>query len=198
MNKKDPISFKDRKRQKKITHYQPPRGGGELDDVRTYWVRFFHNPFAGPGRLMWTERMLWGNALIAGILTIVGGIFAFGFKPLTLFSLFINAFFVFFLVYYLMPWVMNWILIRLQVRQSSVDSLKLEMIVISGWLVAVNLIRLIPYIQPLLYDCSVLLFGILTVLSIRRVTRASWGQAILSSLGGALSVVIVLTILAYI
>lgn len=204
MDKKDPIPFNSRKRQKRVKdartqsrYQQPPRRptDGALDDVRAYWTHFIRAPFAGPGRFYWTERMLWGNAVIAGILSLIGTAIVVGFAPLTLISYAINAVFVFFVVYYLMTWVINWILIRMGSRQHFTDALRLEMIVLSGWLVVVSLVRLVPIAQPLLYDAAILVFGILTLIAVHRVARVTWTKAILSSLGGAIAVILLLMIL---
>ncbi len=193
MDKKDPIPFRAKKRERQMTRNRgpSPAGGGELDDVRAYWQRFFHQPFGGPGRLLWTDRMFWGNALAAALLTAIATGVEAGFQVLLIITSAINTFFIFFLIYYLMAWVTQWLLVRLNVRQASTDAIRLELIVLSGWLVAVSLLRIIPLFQPWLYDASVVGFGILAALAVRRSARASWRNAGLATLGGGLSVIIV-------
>lgn len=197
MDKKQPIPFRNKKRERQTARYQPSPGTGELADVRTYWLRFLHNPWGGPGRLIWTERMFWGNALIAGLLTAVGTAIMAGFQPILIVSLFIDAFFNFFLVYYLMTWVIDWVLVRMGAHQSSTTALRLEMIVLSGWLVLVNLFRLIPVLVPFLFDLAMLAFGVLTILAVRRQTHADWFKAIVASLAGGVAMVLLLTLMAH-
>lgn len=203
MDKKDPIPFQLRKRERQNQRHTPrkkpaaPRGGGETDDIRIYWTQFFKHPWGGTGRLFWTERMLWGNALIAALATTVGAVLELGFQFLMVLSVFINAFFLFFLIYYMMPWVIDWIMVRFNVRSGSIDGLKLEMIVLSGWLVVVNLLRLVPFYAPLPYYAAMLGFMILILLAVRRQTRAGWPQSIGATAGGALAVLIVLALLSH-
>lgn len=207
VDKRDPIPFQQRKRERQAKRAQASkpnpmqrpsagRPGGETDDVRDYWARFVHHPFSGPGRLLWTERMLWGNALLAAILTTIGSMLEVGFRLLTMISVFINAFFLFFLAYYLFPWVADWILRQRQVRASTVDSLKLEMIVLSGWLVIASLIRLVPFYSPLPYFAALLAFGVLVMLAMHQRIRVSWSQSALATAGGIFSVAIVMAILS--
>lgn len=216
MGKKDPIPFQQKKRErtgrpgrkgapKPRSGKKPgppnrpvstPRGAGETQEVRLYWSHFIRQPFAGPGRFLWTERMLWGNALIAAVLTTIGITIEIGFSLLTMISVFINAFFLFFLVYYLFPWVADWVFRKLKVYASSVDGLKLEMIVLSGWLVIVSLMRLVPFYYPLPYWTAALLFGVLMLIAVHRRVRSSWGQAALATAAGGLAVAVVMLILS--
>ncbi|PSR21784.1 MAG: hypothetical protein C7B45_09370 [Sulfobacillus acidophilus] len=207
MDKRDPISFQQRKRERQAKRAgvvkqrptqrpSPARAGGETDDVREYWARFIHHPFSGSGRFLWTERMLWGNALLASILTTIGIAVEVGFHLLTMISVFINAFFLFFLAYYLFPWVADWILRQHQKRVSSVDTLKLEMIVLSGWLVIASLVRLVPVYYPLPYFAALLAFAVLVMVAVHRQVRVPWSQSALATAGGVMSVAIVMAILS--
>ncbi len=198
MDRKDPISFQARKRERRQkqrgrTPAGPsrPTGAGELDDVRMYWQRFLRHPFQGPGRLLWTERMFWGNALVAGIATGVGSLLETHFQLMALIYRFIGAFFLFVLMYYLFPWVTAWLLQRMGSRHSSVDGLKLELIVLSGWLAIANLTRLIPYYSPLPYYAAILGFAVLAILAAKRQTRANWLKTLGAGAGGMLSVLVV-------
>lgn len=206
MDKKDPIPFRARQRQhraaRKVTPPRqrpvprPPSKPGELDDVRAYWTRLVHEPFAGPGRFYWTDRMLWGNALLTALASmVITAVRLGGLHILALFSEGINTFFVFFLVYYLFSWVCWWLLVRLGQRQASVDTLKLDMIVVSGWLAMVVLLGLVPYLQPWLYSAALLGFAVLTVRAVRRSIRAPWSASMMSAAGGLISVLLVQIIL---
>ncbi len=211
LDKKDPIPFQSRKRQRAQRKVPPRKGavkprsssvrpvgprGGETDDVRDYWHRFLRHPLSGPGRLLWTERMLWGNALLAALLTTAGIVVEFGFRFLTIISVFINAFFLFFLAYYMFPWVVDWIFHRQHVHASTVDGLKVEMIVLSGWLVIASLAHLVPFYAPLPYSAALLACGILALFAVHRRVRASWVKTALATAGGALSVAVVMAILS--
>lgn len=140
--------------------------------------------------------MLWGNALLAAIITTVGVVLESGFSFGLLISVFINAFFLFVLMYYMFPWVVDWIFHRQRVHASSVDGLKLEMIVLSGWLVIVSVVRLIPYFAPLPYLAALLAFGVLTLFAVRRRVRAGWAPTALATAGGLVSVAVVMAILS--
>lgn len=210
MGKKDPIPFEQRKRERSGRKASPkkpgkktspparpvPARGGETNDVRLYWSHFFRQPFAVPGRYLWTERMLWGNALIAAILTTVGSSLERGLHLSVIIPAFINAFFVFFLVYYVFPWVADWIFHRMKVHASNVDGLKLDMIVLSGWLVIVTLTRIIPFFSPLPYWTASLLFGVLMLLAVHRRVRSSWREALLATVGGWMAVAVIMIIVS--
>lgn len=208
MDKKEPIPFQPRKRQRdarkgptkskaKSSRRQPASRVGEMDDVREYWHRFFQHPFSGPGRYQWTERMLWGNALLAALLTTVGIGLELGLHFLFLFTTFINVFFLFFLVYYLFPWVADWILRQLKVRGAFVDPIKLELIVLSGWLAIASLFRLIPYYGVLPRYAAFSAFTILMLFALRRQVRSSWTHALLAWAGGVVSIAIIMLVLQY-
>ncbi len=207
VDKRDPIPFQQRKRerqakrtgsakQRQMQRPSPMRAGGETDDVRDYWVRFIHHPFAGPGRFLWTERMMWGNALLAAILTTIGVTVEVGFHILAMISVFINAFFLFFLAYYMFPWVADWILRQRHKHVSSVDALKLEMVVLSGWLVIASLVRLVPFYYPIPYFAALLAFSVLVMAAVHRHVRVTWSESALATAGGVVSVAIVMAILS--
>lgn len=195
MDKKDPIPFraKRRERQQRVRPATP----GELDDFRVYWSRFFRGPFKGPGRDVWTERMLWGNALFAGLVRALATLFTTGFSVLYMVTVLINTFFVFFLVYYIMSWVMNWILVRWQLRTASTGYLRLEMIVLSGFLVVMSLLPLIPSVGGYAYPLGMVGFGVLVVIHAHRAVRASWTQSMISTLGGGLAVIAIQILLSH-
>lgn len=208
LGKKSPIPFQQRKRERagKKASKQPPKKprssypmsakSGQPDDVRLYWSHFIQNPFAGPGRFFWTERMLWGNALIAALLTTLGATLEVGFHFLAMITVFINAFFLFFLFYYLFPWVADWIFRQLKITSTTVDGMKGEVIVISGWLVALSLTRLIPFYAPLAYWVASVLFAVLLLVALHRRIRTTWFQAALATAGGSLAVAIAMMILS--
>ncbi|MCY0898373.1 MAG: hypothetical protein OWU33_05465 [Firmicutes bacterium] len=202
MDKKQPISFQARKRERRTkkppTRRPPNQRPGELDDVRLYWQQFIAHPLAGPGRFLWTERMLWGNSLLAGVITTFGIMLEFGFHFLMLLAVFVNAFFLFFLVYYVLPWVADWVLKQFHVYQSSVDGIKRQMIVISGWLVVVNLLRLVPVAHSLLYDAAFVGFFALVAMALHRQTRAPWGATIAAALASLIAVWLILIVLSII
>lgn len=165
--------------------------------MRLYWSRFIHHPLGGNGRFLWTERMLWGNGLIAGILTTLGISLEIGFKFFTMISVFIDAFFLFFLFYYLFPWIADWTFRQLKVPASTIDGMKSDIITLSGWLVLVNLMRLVPFYYPLPYWVASILFSVLLLLAMHRRIRSSWGQAVLATASGAMAVALVTLILAH-
>ncbi len=198
MDRKDPISFQARKRERRQKQRSRgpgkpsgPVGGGELDEVRMYWQRFVRHPFQGPGRLLWTERMFWGNALVAGIFTGLGDLIEKHFQLMAMVYAFISAFFLFALMYYVFPWVTTWLLQRIGVKNSSVDGLKLELIVLSGWLTIVNLISLVPYYSPLPYYAAMVGFAVLVLLATKRQTRTNGMQTFWAGAGGMLAVLVV-------
>ncbi len=201
MGKKDPIPFQPRKRQRgaktksKSARRPPAPQGGETDEVREYWRHFFQHPFSAPARYRWTERMLWGNALLAALLTTIGTALESGFHFLLLISTFINVFFLFFLVYYLFPWVVDWILHQLKVRGAYVDAVKLEVIVLSGWLTIASLFRLIPEYSPWPAVAALAAFAVLTLFALQRRIRAPWMKTIPAWAGGVFSVAIITVIL---
>ncbi|MCY0878830.1 MAG: hypothetical protein OWU84_07815 [Firmicutes bacterium] len=200
MNKKQPISFQARKRERRAKKSAPKRPAsaraGEWDEVQVYWRQFLAHPFQGPGRLLWTERMLWGNSLLAGIATTLGIALEEGFHFLTLLEVFVNAFFLFFLAYYVVPWIADWVLRQFRVYQSSVDGIKRSMIVLSGWLVLVNLIRLIPWAHSLPYEAAFIAFFVLVGVALRRDLRAPGGAAALAALTSLISVWLILILLS--
>lgn len=207
MDKKDPIPFRARRREKRAARAQrtvrrppgprrPSAHPGELDDMRAYWTHFLKSPLGG-GRFYWTDRMLWGNAIFTGLIAMIVAGVRIGFQPLTIITVGINSFFLFVLVYYLMPWVMDFLLNRLGVRQSAVDPIKLDVIALSGWLAIALLLRLVPLVQPFLYDAVLLWATILLFWAVRRIMRAPWYAALAATLGGVLSVVIVQWLLTY-
>lgn len=206
VGKKDPIPFQLKKKQrsqaKKAASSRRPKGpgshpnaGGEIDDVRLYWQHFVHEPFAGPGRFLWTERMLWGNALLAGLAVMAGVTLEFGFHLLNMISVFINVFFLFMLAYYLVPWVADWIFRRMHVYTSTSDGLKLEIIVLSGWLVVASLIRVVPYYAPIPYWLAMVGFAVLLARAIHRRVRTPWTQTVLAAGGGMAALAVIMLIL---
>ncbi len=140
--------------------------------------------------------MLWGNALIAALLTTLGATLEVGFHFLAMITVFINAFFLFFLFYYLFPWVADWIFRQLKIMPTTVDGMKGEIIVISGWLVAVSLTRLIPVYTPLPYWTASVLFSVLLLVAVHRRIRTTWIQAALATAGGSLAVAVAMMILS--
>lgn len=208
MGKKEPIPFQLRKKQRAQAkrnaaprrplppNARPPQSGGELDEVLVYWRHFAPHPLAGPGRYLWTERMLWGNAILAALGTMLGLALELGFHLFTLVGSFINAFFLFMLAYYLVPWVADWIFRHQQVRASTVDGIKLDIIFLSGWLVVVSFLRLIPYAAPLPYWIAMVGFAVLLIGALHRRIRSTWLQATLAGGGACIALVALLLILS--
>jgi hypothetical protein len=206
VGKKDPIPFQLRKKQRaqakkgraarRPPNVRPPTSGGELDEVLIYWRQFAAKPFDGPGRNFWTERMLWGNAILTALATMLGLALEDGFRLYVMVGSFVNVFFLFALAYYVIPWVTDWIFRKLHIPASNVDGLKVEMIVLSGWLVVASLIRLIPFFQPLPYWGAMLGFAVLIVLAVHRRVRSTWGQSALAGGGAAIVLGALLLILS--
>ncbi len=207
MDKKDPIPFRARRREKRASRARTsvgrsqgsrraPANPGELDDVHAYWVHFLKSPL-GRSRFYWTDRMLWGNAILTGLLAMVVAGVRIGLQPLTIVTVGINVFFVFVLVYYLMPWVIDFLLNRLGVRQSTVDAIKLNVIALSGWLTIALLLKLVPWVQPFVYDAALLWASLLLFWAVRRLSRGPWYTALAATLGGVVSIAIVQWLLTY-
>lgn len=208
MDKKDPIPFRAKSREKRLARMRPgrsagpqsrqnPPNGGELDEVKAYWQHFIRAPLGGKGRFYWTDRMLWGNAILTGLLAMIVSAFRVGFHPLTLITAGINLFFIFVLVYYLLPWVTYFLMSRMGVRQASVDQVKLAVIMLSGWVTIALLLGLVPRFQPFLSDAGLLWFAILLYLAVKRTHKSRPLPAALATLGGLLSVLLVQMLLTY-
>ncbi|MDA8194708.1 MAG: hypothetical protein M0Z53_12035 [Thermaerobacter sp.] len=201
---KKPISLRDKRRQKTArrrtvtrpaVHRQALRSPGDFDEVLVYWQRWLHNPFQTAGTLPWTERMLWGNALLAGILRAVILLFEQNFNIMLLVSAVLNTLFVFFLVYYAMTFVVGWVLARTGTRFKNMDGLRTETVVLSGWLALVAIAAVIPVAYVL--DVALLVFVGLFTRAVMRATRAPWWRSALATLTGSVLVLAVLSLLAH-
>lgn len=189
------ISLRDKRRERRIQSRKPPRRPGELDDVLVYWQRMIRNPLQMAGRQYWTERMLWGNALLAGLLQAVGLTVWQGIHPLIFITTVVNTLFLFFLVYYVMTYVISWILERTGQRIVNLDSLRTGLIVLSGWLLVLELLPLIPV--PYLYGAGILGFSLLVLRSVHYATRASWSRIVLATAGGEVLIAVIMMLLAH-
>ncbi|NMP23598.1 hypothetical protein [Sulfobacillus harzensis] len=135
--------------------------------------------------------MLWGNAILTALVAMVVDGIRIGFRPFTLITAGIDVFFVFVLAYYLLPWVMYFLLNRMKVRQASVDQVKHDVIVLSGWVALAVLLGLVPWLQPYLYAAAGLWVVIAIFWLVRRTLKAPWVPVAAATLGGSLSVLIV-------
>lgn len=198
------ISLRDKRRQR-ATRRPPSRPiprsygqnqrPGEMDDVLLYWKRWIRNPLATAGNQFFTERMLWGNGLIAGLARAVILLAQQQFNLMLLISAIVNTLFIFFLVYYLVTFIAGWLLGKMGVRFVSQEGLRNEIIALSGWIFLVMIASVIPV--PYVLDVALLGFLILLTRSIKLSAHASWWQAIVSSLAGMMSVMILMTLFAH-
>jgi len=200
MEQKPPIPFRPRKRsanrssRRSGSPAKAARRPSETEDVVAYWAHFIREPIPRPGKFYWTERMLWGNALLAALGMVVATAVVSGFAPMLLLTRFINAFFLFFLFYYAYPWIAVWVLGKRHVMRTSVDDLKTGIIMGSGWLVIATWGQLIPL--PFAADVFWLLWAVILTVLLKRIARTTWTTAGLASGTGWLSVMIINLILS--
>ena len=139
--------------------------------------------------------MVWSNALVAGLIRVIILTITSGFHFLLLLTMFVNTLFVAFLFYYGMSWVTDWVIGRTgsHRRYFSVTDLRREMIVLSGWIVLFVLLSLVPFgIGQLV---AVIGFFAMALRAVRYVYRIPWGQALLATAAGMISMVAILYIL---
>ncbi|AEW05504.1 hypothetical protein Sulac_2014 [Sulfobacillus acidophilus DSM 10332] len=199
MQQKPPIPFRPRKRSpnrssRRSGSPKSVRRPSETEDVVEYWTRFIRQPIPKPGKFYWTERMLWGNALLAALVMVVATAVVSGFAPMLLLTRFINTFFLFFLFYYAYPWIAAWVLQKFHVLRASVDDLKTGIIMGSGWLVIATWGQLIPL--PFAADVFWLLWAVILAILLKRIARTTWTTAGLATGAGWLSVMIINLILS--
>ncbi len=192
------ISFRDkqrRRRQSRQQHSKNSRRPHEWDDLVLYWRRMLRNPLQLSGRQVWTERMLWSNALGAGILRAIALVIFDGFHFLLILTAVINTLFLAFLFYYGMTWVVDWVIGRASNSRQhyAVTDLRTEMIVLSGLIVFYVLTATLIGLPGMAISFVALVGGVLR--AVHHVYRVSWGQVILSTGAGILSMLAVLYIL---
>ncbi len=193
------ISFRDKQRKRQQSRGpQRPRSGPphEWDDLVWYWRRILQSPLQLAGRQGWTERMMWSNAILAGLIRIIGLTIMDGFHLLLILTTFVNMLFLAFLFYYGMTWVIDWVVGRTRGSHPyfSVADLRREVIVLSGWIVIFALLALIP--APFFSLLALLGFAAMLVRAVHQVYRVTWGQTLMASAAGILSIVAVLYILS--
>lgn len=195
---KKPISFKSQSRRRRLEKQYRPRPRKQVhewDDLVDYWRLFIRNPFQLAGRAVWTERMLWSNAILAGLLAALQIFLVAGFHLLTLLSASIDLLFDAFLFYYALSWLIVWILNRTEPsqRRYDVDILRRQAIVYSGWLVIGVLARWIPF--PYVVPLIVLLVVILGIRAVRWLYNVTWIRAAASVLSGTATIWILIGII---
>lgn len=191
MDKKT-ISFRAKQREKRESRVHP-KNPGEMDDFVIYWRRMFHNPLQRAGRQVWTERMLWSNALVAALIHGASFTFEQGFHFIYLVSNMVNTFFVFFLVYYVMTWIIAWVLDKTGSRMTDVQAIRLQIIILSGWLVLASVMTFVPIM--LAYDAVLLVFLVLTARAVKHATGAPWWRAGAATSVGGLGLFVILVLL---
>ncbi len=192
------ISFRDKQRRRRQSRSRHPKNSGrphEWDDLVLYWRRMLAHPLQLSGRQVWTERMLWSNALGAGILRAIALTIFSGFHFLLILTAVINTLFLAFLFYYGMTWVIDWVMGRsANTRQRyAVTDLRTEMIVLSGLIVPYVVLTSLLGFLGMAISLSILIVGVLR--ATQHVYRATWSQVILSTGAGILSMLAVMYIL---
>ncbi|AUW94600.1 MAG: hypothetical protein C7B44_02095 [Sulfobacillus thermosulfidooxidans] len=195
---KKPISFKDHSRKRhmeKLYQRKARRQPREWDDFLDYWHYFLRNPFQVASQGPWTDRMLWSNAIVAGILAALRVVAFIGFHVMFMLSAVINTLFIAFLFYYGLTWVIVWVLNRTEPgrRSYAVDTIRVQAIVYSGWLIVLTLISWIP-ISGLVYLAGAILV-ILGIRAVHQLYGVSWPRAVSSMLAGSVSMIAIIMIL---
>ncbi len=144
---KGPISFQSHLKKRR------PHGSGrrrqqhphELDEWFDYWRERLAKPLALGGRSFWTERMLYGNALVGGLILAGVETWKFGFSILGFATAVLNMVFMAFIWYFGVPWLTGAIHSAMTSSRRPPDSagLKNELIAFSGLFVVVSLLALI-------------------------------------------------------
>lgn len=195
---KKPISFKDHSRKRhmeKLYKSKPRRQAREWDDLVDYWRYFLRNPTQVAGQGPWTDRMLWSNAIVAGILAAVRVLVFGGIHVMFMLSAVINTLFMAFLFYYALTWVVVWVLNRTEPgrRTYAVDTVRVQAIVYSGWIVILTLLSWAPL--PGLVYLGALVLVVFGVRAVRQLYGVTWPRAVSSVLAGSLTMLIVIMIL---
>ncbi len=195
---KKPISFKSQSRRRRMEKQYRPRVRKQVhewDDLVDYWRLFIRNPFQLAGRAVWTERMLWSNAIVAGLLAALQIFIVAGFHLLTLLSATIDTLFDAFLFYYALSWLIVWVVNRTEPsqRRYDVDILRRQAIVYSGWLVIGVLARWIPF--PYVPDLIGLVVVVLGIRAVRWLYNVTWVRAAVSVLSGSVTIWVLIGIL---
>ncbi len=193
------ISFRDRQRRRRQSGsggHKPSGRPREWDDLALYWKRMIRNPLQLSGRQVWTDRMLWSNALAAGILRAVALTIFTGFHFLLILTAVINTLFLAFLFYYGMTWVVDWVMGRSgNTRQHyAVSDLRTEIIVLSGLVVVYAILGSLIGFPGIAVTFLAFLAGVLR--AVHHVYRVTWSHVIVATGAGILSMVAVLYILS--
>ncbi|MCY0881716.1 MAG: hypothetical protein OWS74_06945 [Firmicutes bacterium] len=192
---KKPISFQDKlhERKNKIRTRRPSSSSASSapraddNDFLIYWSRILRNPLQLSGRGYWTERMLWSNGAVAGIIVGLHYLFIDGIHILLFLAGLVNILFFTFIFYYTIPWMVTHILPKMHRKKRRIyssDMLKRELIVLSGWFVLYALAQWIPWHALLITSGLALLLGIEVIRAIRYTYRTSWLDTIVSGLVG--------------
>ncbi len=198
---KKPISFKDHSRKRRLektykSKAKVRRQPHEWDDFLDYWRYFFRNPLqvASPGP--WTDRMLWSNAIVAGLLGALHVLVFVGFHIMFMLSAVINVIFDAFLFYYAMTWISIWVLNRTESsrRTYDTDAIRVQAIVYSGWILILSVLEWVPFSGLLVYLGAVALI-VLGVRAVKTLYSVSWMRAIASVMAGAIAMFLVIMIL---
>lgn len=196
---KKPISFRTKQRERRQRQIPLSRQhSGQWQDITVYWRRMAQDPFQFAGRQLWTESMLWINALAAGLIRAVGTLVWNGVHPMLFISTTVNGLFVAVMVYYLMTWVIAWVVNRLSVRRApmaSPDLLKPEIIVLSGWFLVLSALTWLP--NPTPYWIAVAGFAVLVGRAVQHSFGIEWYRAAVATVAGFASVVLLLQLLMH-
>lgn len=193
------ISFRDKQRRRRQSGSGGRKQSGrprEWDDLALYWKRMIRNPLQLSGRQVWTDRMLWSNALVAGILRAIALTIFGGFHFLLILTAVINTLFLAFLFYYGMTWVVDWVIGRAgNSRQHyAVSDLRTEMIVLSGLIVVYAILGSLIGFPGMVVTFLALVAGVLR--AVHHVYRVDWNHVIVATGAGVLSMIAVLYILS--
>jgi hypothetical protein len=148
------------------------------------------------GRGPWTDRMLWSNAIVAGLLGAIHVLVFVGFHVMFMLSAVINTLFDAFLFYYAMTWVIVWVLNRTEQgrRNYDIETVRVQAIVYSGWIIILNVLSWLPYSGLLVYLGSLVLV-ILGVRAVKTLYGVNWMRSIASVLTGSIAMYAIIMIL---
>lgn len=196
MSKKT-ISFKEKKRahhERSSSKPRPPQKPTEWDDLRAYWHNIFKHPLTFGERTFWTDRMLWSNAIVAGILRAIASVMYGGFNPLLLFTALINTLFVAFLLLYGFSWIVRWILGKFSKHKAMVNQngIHTQIIIQSGWLIIFSLFTFVPY--PWTIDIVFFAFFLMLWRGIHHVSNLGWFKTLVATLGGYVTFAVILIV----
>ncbi|WP_053958741.1 hypothetical protein [Sulfobacillus thermosulfidooxidans] len=193
---KKPISFKSHSRRRRLEkQYRPRKTVHEWDDLVDYWRLFIPNPAQLSDRGPWTERMLWSNAILAGLISALRIWLFAGFHLLVMLSVAINTLFDMFLFYYALTWIVVWILNRTETahKRYEVDTLRKQAIAYSGWLVILVVAAWIPV--PFLSIGIGLIIAVLGIRAVHFLYGVNWLRSAASVLSGSATIWMLIMVL---